>query len=87
MKSSVFIKLFFILPVVIFGEYMLMIIFGCVSSMFNPDEDFYCGPFCIVGKIILVLTVFLSGFYLFPEVRAFIKSHKNGQTSKVQENK
>jgi hypothetical protein len=86
MKASIVIKIFFVLPLILFVDYILMAIIGCTTCLFGLGEDFYCGSFCIAGKIILALSVIFFGYLLYPDIKALFKSDKNGEAKQKQEN-
>jgi hypothetical protein len=81
MKASIYIKLFLVLPLILFADYLIMAIFGCTTCLFGFGDEFYCGPFCLVGKIILALSVVFFGYLIYPEIKAFIKSKRNVKTT------
>ncbi len=85
MKSSILFKVLVIIPVVLFTEYIAMIILGCVACIFKPDEDFYCGPFCIIGKIVLVLTALFFIYLFVPDIKKALMQRKNGPATEKQE--
>jgi hypothetical protein len=61
MKPSILIKLFLVLPLLLFADYILMALLRCSTCLFGLGDEFYCGLFCIVGKIILISSqVFLD---------------------------
>jgi hypothetical protein len=78
MKASIFLKIFFILPLILFVDYLLMALIGCTSCLFSFGDGFYCGPFCLAGKIILALSVIPFGYLIYPDLKAIFKSEKNG---------
>lgn len=46
----------------LFGFILLMIIIGAVACIFGASDAFYCGVFCLLGKItlatvLLVITI------------------------------
>lgn len=46
----------------LFGFIMLMILVGAVACIFGAGDAFYCGAFCLLGKItlaaiLLVITI------------------------------
>jgi len=84
MKASLFIKIFLVLPLILFADYLLMALFGCSTCLFGLGDEFYCGPFCLVGKIILALSVIFFGYLIYPDIKALINSKKN---VKAKENK
>jgi hypothetical protein len=81
MKASILVKVFFLLPLLIFVDYILMAILGCTTCLFGFGEDFYCGSFCLAGKIILALSAIFFGYIIFPEIKAIFKPKKNGASS------
>jgi hypothetical protein len=50
MKASVLNKVLFVLPLLLFADYILMAILGCTACLFGLGEKFYCGPFAWQGK-------------------------------------
>jgi hypothetical protein len=76
MKTTLFLKLVIGLPLVIFVDYLLMAILGCVTCLLGFGDDYYCGSYCLVGKGILLSSAVLYGWYLFPEIRSLIHSKR-----------
>lgn len=85
MKSTVLFKVIVILPAVLFADYIAMIILGCSACIFTPEEEFYCGPFCFVGKIVLVLSALFFLVLFVPDIKKVLRQKKDGQTTKKQE--
>jgi hypothetical protein len=81
MKTSALFKVFFILPLLLFIDYILMAILGCTACLFGLGENYYCGSFCLTGKIILALSAILFGYIIFPDIKAIFKKEKNGASS------
>ncbi len=81
MKTQIVIKVFVILPVLIMLDYVFMILLGCTTCLFGLGNDFYCGPYCLIGKIILGLTAVLFFFIIFPNIKEIIKSSRNASTT------
>ena len=82
MKASIIIKTFFVLPLILFVDYLLMAVLGCTTCLLGFGEDFYCGSFCLAGKIILALSAIFFGYLIYPELKAFFKSGMHGATTK-----
>ena len=80
MNTSIVFKVFFVLPLLLFVDYVLMVIIGCASCLFGFGNDFYCGPYCIIGKIILGLSLLLFGYLIYPDIAQLFKSSKNVKT-------
>ena len=73
MKPSLIIKLFLELPLILFADYILMAIIGCTTCLFGSGDDFYCGPYCLAGKIILCISAIFFGYLLYPEIKQSLK--------------
>jgi len=81
MKDHLIIKVFVIFPVLVLLDYVLMILLGCTACQFGLGDDFYCGPYCLIGKIISGLTVVLFFFLIFPNIKAIFKNHGNASST------
>jgi hypothetical protein len=86
MKASILIKVLFVLPFILFLDYILMIIVGCTGCLFGAGKAFFCGPFCILGKIILFLSLALYIYLFLPELNHLFKFIRNATTSKKPKN-
>jgi len=84
MKALLFFKVFFILPLILFADYLLMALLGCSTSFFEPGDTFYSGPFCIAGKIILALSAIYFVYLIYPEIIALFRSDKNGPSTEIK---
>jgi hypothetical protein len=69
MRTKLFLKLCIGLPLVIFIDYILMAMLGCVSCLFGVGDSYYCGPYCLLGKGLLLISAVLFGWYLYPDIR------------------
>lgn len=86
MKASVFKKVFFVLPLILFIDYAIMAIIGCTTCLFGSGEDFYCSTFCVVGKIVLALSALFFVYLIYPDITKLLKMKNNGTSTKKQEN-
>lgn len=84
MKALLFIKIFLLLPLILFADYILMAIIGCTTCILGFGEDFFCGTYCIAGKIIIASSVLFFGYLIYPEIKGLIKSIINGKVPKKQ---
>jgi hypothetical protein len=50
---------------------------GCATCLFGLGDEFYCGPFCLAGKIILVLSLVFFGYLIYPDIKGIFKTRKN----------
>jgi hypothetical protein len=82
MKTQIFFKVLIVLPIVIFADWVLMVVLGCASGLCGFGNSFYCGPYCLIGKGILLLSaVFFIIYLLFPEIKKAINHKKHAPTS------
>jgi hypothetical protein len=82
MKSQIFLKVFLVLPLIVFVDWILMVLLGCASCLFGFGDSFYCGLYCLIGKGILLLSaVFFIIYLLFPEIKKAINHKKHVPTS------
>lgn len=86
MKNRLFWKVIIILPLIIFIDYVLMAILGCTTCLFGLGEDYYCGSYCLLGKIILFLSFLFFIRIIFPDLRRIYKSSHYGQTAEEKKN-
>jgi hypothetical protein len=77
MKTLLFIKVVLLLPVMLFVDYVIMILFGSISQLVGCDDDFYCGTFCNTGKLILGTTTVLFFLFILKEVKAIFQAWRN----------
>jgi hypothetical protein len=80
MRPAFYLKVFVLLPFILFVDYLLMVLLGCASCLFGFGEEYYCGSFCLVGKILLVLSGAFFVFMVLPDIKTFISSKKHGKT-------
>jgi hypothetical protein len=76
MKTTLVLKLVIGLPLVVFVDYLLMAILGCVSCLFGFGDTYFCGSYCLFGKVLLLLSAVFYGWYLFPEIRKFFQAKR-----------
>ena len=85
MRTSILIKVFLVLPLILSADYLLMALLGCSTCLFGFSDNFYCGPFCITGKIILVLSMVLFGYLICRDIKK--NREINAKTEKDSQNK
>jgi len=73
MKALSIYKLLLYLPAILFADYLLMILLGCSTCLFGFGEDFYCGTYCLTGKILIGLSLVFFGILVYREI---VKSRK-----------
>ena len=67
MKNALIFKICVIVPLVVFIDYVIMILLGSFAHVVGCTNEFYCGPFCAVGKLILTLSLMLILFSIIIE--------------------
>jgi hypothetical protein len=82
MKLSLLLKFILVLPSILFLDFLLMVLLGCTTCLLGFGEDFYCGTYCIFGKIVLAFSAVLFLFLIFPDIRELFKKLKNAPTKK-----
>lgn len=80
MKTQLIFKLLFLLPILLFIDYLVMIGLGCTTSLFGFGNEFYCGTYCLIGKMIIGVTTLLFLFLIFTDITATFKNHKNASS-------
>lgn len=69
MKTKLLLKIGFGLPLLIFVDYLLMAALGCTACLFGFEDAWFCGPYCFLGKGLLLLSAILFILYIYPDVR------------------
>mgnify|MGYP000864035203 FL=1 len=76
------VKIFIILPLILFADYIILALLGCSACLFGSGDDFYCGPFCIIGKILLLISFLFFVFLIYPDIKNLYRHKKNAQAQK-----
>jgi hypothetical protein len=79
MKAKFLLKIFLILPLILIVDYVLMVLLGCATCLFGVDNDFYCGTYCLIGKVILLLSAIFFIFLIFPDIKHYLNRKKNAK--------
>ncbi len=81
MKTLILFKVILILPVIIFADWIFLIVLGCLSGLCGFGNNFYCGVYCLIGKgILLVSAVSFIIYLLFPILNKIIKHNIHAET-------
>jgi len=67
MKRSI-VKWLLIIPLLLFLDWILMVMFGCFSSLCGADNKYFCSVYCYTGISLLFLTV-IGIFVIFYKSR------------------
>jgi hypothetical protein len=81
MKNFI-VKISLTLPAILFAFYLSMVLVGCGAQIINCNDNFYCGAFCLIGKILGGLAVILFFFSILPDIKAFLNIPKHAAPSK-----
>jgi hypothetical protein len=79
MKTQVFLKVFLVLPLIIFIDYVVMVVLGCASCLFGFGDSFYCGSYCLIGKGILLLSAVIFIYLMSRDFKKNLKHNKHVQ--------
>jgi hypothetical protein len=71
------IKVFLVLPLIFFFDYILMVLLGCSTCLFGFGSSFYCNTYCLAGKIILALSAAFFIFLIYPDLRKLFNRKEN----------
>ena len=63
--KPILLKIIIVLPLLLFADWVIMVLFGCFASMCGADHAFYCSVFCKAGIVLLSLTVLFVVFLPF----------------------
>ena len=76
MKNLLLIKVLILLPVMVFIDYLLMVLIGTGSQLFGFGDDFYCGTYCDFGKLVLGGSIVLFFVLIFKDLKAIWRDSK-----------
>jgi len=76
MKTPLLLKILIGLPVLLFVDYLLMAILGCTSCLFGLGDTYFCGPYCLLGKGLLLLSAALFCWYLYSDIKKLFQSKR-----------
>lgn len=79
-RMKLFLKVFFVFPLLLFADYLIMVALGCASCLLGFGGGFFCGTYCLAGKILLIGSMALFAWYISPDIRQrIITSRKRRQ--------
>ena len=77
MKTLFLAKVLLLLPSLLFVSLVFMIVLGIIGSIYGLGDEFYCGTFCLTGKIILGFTAVTFFFLILPDIKMIFNIHQN----------
>jgi hypothetical protein len=81
MKNRLFWKVIIVLPLLMFVDYLFMALLGCTTCLFGLEEDYYCGNYCLIGKIIILLSAIVFIRIIYPDLKGLFKPQENGKAT------
>jgi hypothetical protein len=85
MEAKLAFKFLVILPLILFADYLIMVLLGCTGCLFGAGDNYTCGTYCMIGKIILVVSGLFFLYLIFRDLKKLYQDRKNGKTGKEQE--
>lgn len=71
--KDIVLKSAFLIPMILFVDYLIMAIVGCTSCLFGFTNNFYSCTYCIIGKILLVISAVVYALLIIPDVKSIFK--------------
>jgi hypothetical protein len=81
MKNSLLLKVVLILPLIAFVDFVALTAFGCVSAMAGATNSYFCGPYCLVSKVFLVVSGLFFVYLILTDITKRHLKKIDGQTS------
>ncbi len=75
MRTAI-VKMLFLVPILLFIDWIIMVIGGIFSNMCGADDQFFRTSYCYFGIVLLIITFLLFVFLLH---RVYLDSHQNIQ--------
>jgi hypothetical protein len=70
MGTTIF-KWLLIVPALLFVDWIIMVLVGCISGLCHTDNRFFCSVYCYIGITLLSATALFLVYLIFSK-----KSHK-----------
>jgi hypothetical protein len=61
-------KWLLIVPALLFADWILMIMIGCISGLCHANDQFYCTVYCKLGIFLLSTTALYFMFLVYQEI-------------------
>ena len=75
--KDIVLKALVILPIIAFVDHLIMIIVGCTGSYFGFNNNFYECTFCMIGEIVLVVSLLAFLFVVSLDVISYFKQRNS----------
>lgn len=74
--KEVVLKSLIVLTLIVFVDYIIMIIVGCTSCLFGFSNEFYQCAFCTIGKIVLFSSILVFMLFVGYEIKSSLNYKK-----------
>jgi predicted tellurium resistance membrane protein TerC len=81
MKNSLLLKFLIVLPLIVFIDFVVLTAFGCFSAMAGATDSYFCGPYCLVSKVLLAVSGLFFVYLILTDIMKKHPSKLDGQTS------
>jgi len=71
MEVKIAFKFLVVLPLIMFVDYLVMALLGCTGCLLGMGEGFTCGPYCIIGKIVLGLSAVFFLYLILRDIKKY----------------
>ncbi len=56
-------KCLFLLPVILFVDYLILVAFGTTSNLFGAEPQFYCNAYCPISLTLIGVSLVFFGWF------------------------
>lgn len=64
MGTTIF-KWLLIVPALLFADWIIMVLIGCISGLCHADNKFFCSSYCYTGITLLSVTALFVAYLIF----------------------
>ena len=62
--KTILVKSLLIIPVILFLDWVIMIIIGSLSNIFGATDKYFCSVYCNFGITLLIATLIIAAFLI-----------------------
>ncbi|MFD0762363.1 hypothetical protein ACFQZW_09750 [Lutibacter aestuarii] len=74
--KNLILKLLVFGSALLFIDYIIMLAVGCTTCLFGFTSSFYDCNFCIIGKLVLLISFLILLLILLPEMKVQFKKYR-----------
>lgn len=63
--NKILCKLLLAVPLVLFADWIIMILAGCFFGACNASDKFFCTVYCYFGIILVAVSLLLTFYFVF----------------------